>query len=141
MVSTVDIGDLNSIHPPEKIKVGNRLAYWALNQTYGYKSITPSGPIPKSAKVEESKVFISFDYADNGFYNFNGPLKDFEIAGEDEIFYEAKAKIYGESIIVESLNVSSPRKVRYGWKNYFEASLFNIEGLPATSFYIEELSK
>ena len=35
MVSTVDIGDLNSIHPPEKIKVGNRLAYWALNQTYG----------------------------------------------------------------------------------------------------------
>ena len=141
MVSTVDIGDLNSIHPPEKIKVGNRLAYWALNQTYGYKLITPSGPIPKSAKVEESKVFISFDYADNGFYNFNGPLKDFEIAGEDEIFYEAKAKIYGESIIVESLNVSSPRKVRYGWKNYFEASLFNIEGLPATSFYIEELSK
>ena len=141
MVSTVDIGDLNSIHPPQKIKVGNRLAYWALNQTYGYKSLTPSGPIPKSAKVEESKVFISFDYADNGFYNFNGPLKDFEIAGEDEIFYEAKAKIYGESIIVESLNVSSPRKVRYGWKNYFEASLFNIEGLPATSFYIEELSK
>jgi len=24
--------------------------------------------------------------------------------------------------------------VRYGWKNYFEASLFNKEGLPASSF-------
>ena len=54
--------------------------------------------------MQESKVIISFDYADNGIYNFNGPLKDFEIAGEDEIFYEAKAKIYGESIIVESPN-------------------------------------
>ena len=52
MVSTVDIGDLNSIHPPEKIKVGNRLAYWALNKTYGFESITPSGPIVKSAKKE-----------------------------------------------------------------------------------------
>tara|TARA_B100000941_G_scaffold160970_1_gene114516 strand:- start:1097 stop:2503 length:1407 start_codon:yes stop_codon:yes gene_type:complete len=141
MVSTVDIGDLYSIHPPEKVKIGNRLAYWALNQTYGYKSITPSGPIPNSAKVEESKVIISFDYADNGIYNFNGSLKDFEIAGEDEIFYEAEAKIYGESIIVESSNVSNPRKVRYGWKNYFEATLFNIEGLPATSFYIKDLIK
>ena len=141
MVSTVDIGDLYSIHPPEKVKIGNRLAYWALNQTYGYKSITPSGPIPSSAKVEESKVIISFDYADNGIYNFNGSLKDFEIAGEDEIFYEAEAKIYGESIIVESSNVSNPRKVRYGWKNYFEATLFNIEGLPATSFYIKDLIK
>ena len=141
MVSTVDIGDLYSIHPPEKVKIGNRLAYWALNQTYGYKSITPSGPIPSLAKVEESKVIISFDYADNGIYNFNGSLKDFEIAGEDEIFYEAEAKIYGESIIVESSKVSNPRKVRYGWKNYFEATLFNIEGLPATSFYIKDLIK
>ena len=62
-------------------------------------------------------------------------IKDFEIAGEDEIFYEAQAKFWGV-IIVESFYVSNPRKVRYGWKNYFEASLFNIEGLPATSFYI-----
>ena len=58
MVSTVDIGDLNSIHPPEKIKVGNRLAYWALNNTYGFKSITPSGPIPNSAKVDGSQVAV-----------------------------------------------------------------------------------
>ncbi len=141
MVSTVDIGDFNSIHPPEKIKVGNRLAYWALNQTYGYKSITPSGPIPITAKVDESRVIISFDYAENGLYNFNGPLKDFEISGDDNIFYEAQAKICGEAIIVESSYVSKPRKVRYGWKNYFEASLFNIEGLPATSFYIKDLIK
>ena len=28
-----------------------------------------------------------------------------------------------------------------GWKNYFEATLFNLEGLPASSFYIKELIK
>ena len=141
MVSTVDIGDLNSIHPPEKIKVGNRLAYWALNKTYGYKSITPSGPIPNSAKVDGYQVVINFDYANNGLYNFNGPLDDFEIAGDDGIFYSANAKIYSKSIIIESTNVKNPKEVRYGWKNYYEASLFNIEGLPASSFYIKELAK
>mgnify|MGYP001235440073 FL=1 len=141
MVSTVDIGDLNSIHPPEKIKVGNRLAYWALNKTYGFESITPSGPIVKSAKKEGSAVKITFDYAQNGFYNFNGPLKDFELAGDDDQYYTATAKISGRSIIVESENVSVPTKVRYGWKNYFEATLFNLEGLPASSFYIKELIK
>ena len=141
MVSTVDIGDLNSIHPPEKIKVGNRLAYWALNKTYGFESITPSGPIVKSAKKEGSAVKITFDYAQNGFYNFNGPLRDFELAGDDDQYYTATAKISGRSIIVESENVSVPTKVRYGWKNYFEATLFNLEGLPASSFYIKELIK
>ena len=139
MVSTVDIGDLNSIHPPEKIKVGNRLAYWALNKTYGFKSITPSGPIVKSAKKNGSSVIISFDYAKNGFYNFNGPLKDFELSGDDNQFYKATAKISGRSIIVESDKVSNPSKVRYGWKNYFEASLFNLDGLPASSFQINSL--
>tara|TARA_Y100001935_G_C17270484_1_gene491644 strand:- start:3 stop:1403 length:1401 start_codon:yes stop_codon:yes gene_type:complete len=139
MVSTVDIGDLNSIHPPEKIKVGNRLAYWALNKTYGFESITPSGPIVKSAKKEGSSVKINFDYAQNGFYNFNGPLKDFELAGDDDQYYTATAKISGRSIIVESENVSVPNKVRYGWKNYFDATLFNIEGLPASSFQINSL--
>ena len=141
MVSTVDIGDLNSIHPPEKIKVGNRLAYWALNKTYGFESITPSGPIVKSAKKEGSAVKITFDYAQNGFYNFNGPLKDFELAGDDDQYYTATAKISGRSIIVESENVPVPTKVRYGWKNYFEATLFNLESLPASSFYIKELIK
>ena len=141
MVSTVDIGDLHSIHPPEKVKVGNRLAYWALNQTYGFKSVTPSGPVPISAKVEESRVTVSFDYADNGLYNFNGPLKDFEISGEDGVFYDAEAQIFEASIVIQSQNVSKPREVRYGWKNYFEGSLFNIEGLPATSFYIKDLTK
>ena len=139
MVSTVDIGDLNSIHPPEKIEVGNRLAYWALNKTYGFESITPSGPIVKSAKINGSSVKINFDYAQNGFYNFNGPLKDFELAGDDDQYYTAIAKISGRSIIVESENVPVPTKVRYGWKNYFEATLFNLEGLPASSFQINSL--
>ena len=142
MAVTSDIGDLNSIHPSEKIKVGKRLAYWALNNTYSINSIVPSGPIIKSYQVNGSKVELTFDYAKNGFYEFNGPLKDFEISGIDGIFHQAKASItWNGRVIVESSEVNEPSMIRYGWKNYFDSTLFNLEGLPASSFFIRDLSK
>ena len=48
MVTTTDAGSEKFIHPPYKIKVGERLAYWALAKTYGIKGISYSGPIYKS---------------------------------------------------------------------------------------------
>ena len=142
MVVTSDIGDLNSIHPSEKIKVGKRLAFWALNNAYNINSIVPSGPIVKSYKTDGSKVELTFDYAENGFYEFNGPLKDFEISGNDAVFHQAKASITRNAkVIVESSEVNEPTMIRYGWKNYFDSTLFNLEGLPASSFFIRDLSK
>ena len=88
-----------------------------------------------------NKVEINFKYASTGFYQFNGPLKDFEIAGNDGVFYKANAKISGLKIIVESADVKEPKMLRYGWKNYFESTLFNIDKLPASSFFIRDLSK
>ena len=39
-----------------------------------------------------------------------------------------------DKIIVSSKKVMSPAHVRYGWKNWFVGTLFNSEGLPASSF-------
>ena len=50
-------------------------------------------------------------------------------------------KISGLKIIVESADVKEPKMLRYGWKNYFESTLFNIDKLPASSFFIRDLSK
>ena len=61
-------------------------------------------------------------------------LKDFEIAGSDKFFYPAQANIIENKIRVSSKKVKNPEYVRYGWKNYFEATLFNNEGFPASSF-------
>ena len=35
MVVTMDIGDVNDVHPKNKQEVGRRLALWALAKTYG----------------------------------------------------------------------------------------------------------
>jgi sialate O-acetylesterase len=61
-------------------------------------------------------------------------LSGFEIASSDGQFAPAQAKIIGDQIRVSSKMIKNPKGVRYGWKNYFEATLFNLEGLPASSF-------
>jgi sialate O-acetylesterase len=61
-------------------------------------------------------------------------LSGFEITTSDGQFAPAQAKIIGDQIRVSSKMIKNPKRVRYGWKNYFEATLFNLEGLPASSF-------
>ena len=61
-------------------------------------------------------------------------LSGFEIAASEGPFFPAKAIVKGSQIRVSSPKVKNPVRVRYGWKNHFEATLFNKEGLPASSF-------
>ena len=49
MAVSSDIGARNDVHPRNKKDVGERLARWALNKTYG-KNVIPSGPLPVKAK-------------------------------------------------------------------------------------------
>ena len=39
MAVTTDIGNARDIHPKNKQDVGKRLAFWALNKTYGIKML------------------------------------------------------------------------------------------------------
>jgi sialate O-acetylesterase len=134
MVVISDIGNTEDIHPTNKQDVGLRLANLALNKTYGKSDIPYSGPRYRDMAVEGNKVRLFFDNAENGLIFRGGALTDFEIAGEDNHFFKATAKIEGNSIIVRSKEVKNPVKVRYGWSNTATPDLFNKEGLPTSSF-------
>lgn len=138
MVVTLDIGEKNNIHPAQKEIVGNRLAYWALAKDYQLKGIAYSGPIYSDLKItNDGKAIISFKHAELGLSSFGKPLLNFEVAGEDKVFYPAQAiltKDKNGSITVWNEDVKTPVSVRYCFKSYAEASLFNIQGLPASSF-------
>lgn len=71
-----------------------------------------------------------------GLSPINMDLPGFELAGEDHVFYPATARISGDcrSIDVTSPQVPKPVAVRYGIRNWSEASLFNCFGLPASPF-------
>ncbi|MDC1310625.1 hypothetical protein N8215_03295 [Flavobacteriaceae bacterium] len=62
---------------------------------------------------------------------------EFEIAGNNKIFYKAKVKIVGKRISISSREVVKPMYVRYAWSDVSIATLFNKEGLPASSFSTE----
>ncbi|MBC9798587.1 sialate O-acetylesterase [Sinomicrobium weinanense] len=134
MAVTLDIGEKHCIHPAEKEEVAKRLSYWALAKTYGYKGIQYSGPVYKSMEVKGSEIHLHFDYAPDGVSSFGKALDHFTIAGADKVFYPAKAEIKRGELIVSSDQVARPVAVRYGWENYLEGCLFNLAGLPASSF-------
>lgn len=138
MAITMDIGDENGIHPAHKQEVSQRLAYWALAKTYGYNGIQYSGPIYKSMQVVASKVRINFDYAPGGVCSFNKELNHFEIAGDDRVFQPAIANIEKGKLTVYSELVAKPVAVRYAWKSYADGCLFNVFGLPSSSFRTDD---
>ena len=147
MAVITDIGEANDIHPKNKQDVGKRLAQWALHQTYNKKNLVPSGPLFKSHKVEGKSIRISFDHVGSGLTVGkknglaptqeikNGKLEHFSISGKDNKWHWADARIDGNTVVVESNEVSEPIAVRYGFTdNPAKANLYNKEGLPAGPF-------
>lgn len=129
-----DIGDSLDVHPRQKKQVGERLAAWALNKTYGYKNVVPSGPLYKSVRFDKGAAYVSFDYSEGMNTSDGKPVRTFEVAGDDELFYPAQATIAKDKIKVWSDKVKEPKIVRYGWQPFTRANLVNGAGLPASTF-------
>lgn len=137
MVVTLDIGNPENIHPANKQEVGRRLALWALAKDY-QKKLNYSGPIYKSMEIKDNEIIISFQYAENGLWSEDEKLKNFIIAGEDRNFKETDARIEGDKLVVSHPDIAHPVAVRYTWSNTAEATLFNKEGLPASTFRTDD---
>ena len=78
---------------------------------------------------------LTFEHIDEGLMTRDGkPPSDFQIAGEDKVFYPAEAAIEGNVVVVSSDQVNSPKAVRYGFTSQSMPNLMNKAGLPASSF-------
>lgn len=133
MAVSSDCGDSLDVHPLRKQPIGQRLARWALNKTYG-KSITPSGPIYKGVVRSADALIVSFDYADSLCTSDGKQPSTFEIAEEEGMYYPATAVIEGNTVRLTSPEVKNPRYVRYGWQPFTRANLINGDALPASTF-------
>ena len=138
MAVTTDVGDANNIHPIDKQTVGHRLALLARAKTYNENKLVYSGPIYNNMKIKKQKVQLFFDHAESGLKQNGDVLKEFEIAGEDQVFYPADAKIDGKTIIVSSSKVKKPSAVRFAWKAVPEPNLFNNDNLPTSPFRTDD---
>ena len=134
MAVSSDKGDSLDVHPTHKKEIGERLARWALNKTYGRAEVVPSGPLVKKVVYEKNAAYVSFIYGDGLKTSDGKEPRTFEVAGEDQVFYPAKAVVEDGRLKVWSDKVKEPKKVRYGWQPFTRANLVNAEGLPASTF-------
>jgi len=131
-----DVGDLNDIHPQDKIMVGKRLALLALAKTYGKNDMAFSGPVFKTLKAEENQLWVRFDHAHGGLSTRDGKAPDwFEIIDAEEGgFVKAEARISGDGIVLSAPGVKRPVAMRFAWSHIATPNLMNGKGLPAGAF-------
>lgn len=140
LIVTIDIGEAHDIHPKNKLDVGRRLARWALAKVYG-RRLTATGPMFRSAKIEGSKIVLTFGEVGTGLRIRDGErLDEFAIAGADRKWHWAEAKIVGKNRVeVWSKDVPRPQAVRYAFNNNpRHPNLTNETELPAAPFRTDD---
>ena len=136
----IDAGEGRDIHPRDKTTVANRLVRLALANDYGYQ-IDAQSPRYASMQISDSAIALTFDHlSSQGLRTFDvkHPF-GFTIAGEDQVFVKADAKIIGKNkVLVSSAGVLNPVAVRYAWANNPVANLQDHNGLPVTPFRTDD---
>ena len=133
MAVSIDVGDPDDIHPKDKQDIGARLALAARGIAYG-EPIEYSGPMFRQVTPEGDSLRVWFDHTGGGLTSKNGTLRGFEVAGVDQKYFPAQAKIDGDTVVVSSPSVAAPAAVRYGWAANPDCNLYNGANLPASPF-------
>ena len=139
MAVIIDAGQFNDIHPRDKEPVGERLYRQAMYKAYDKMSAEEAeSPLYDSYTVEGGQIIVTFKYTGRGL-QVTGDTDDiigFEIAGNDMVYYPARAYLQGDKVVVTSDKVKAPVAVRYIWTNYplDGVNLYNKYGLPVAPF-------
>ena len=155
LVCTMDCGEFDNIHPLDKTTVGTRIADMALRGVYGRADVEAESPRVAGVTPAPGALDVTFTNAQG--LHWRGTTPDtmraaagatgaravgesgFEIAGADGVYVDAGARILpgdGERVTVrvEAPQVDSPTAVRYAWKSWGPAPLFNGAELPALPY-------
>jgi sialate O-acetylesterase len=129
-----DVGNVNNIHPTDKLTVGTRLARLALNKTYGFAQVKCDSPAPADIRFTRDSAVITFAGTAK-LATRDGRAPDwFEIAGAGG-WRKAAATIKDNTVTVRADGVTQPAAVRYAWSGTAEPNLRDAEtGLQVGAF-------
>jgi len=139
MVVTTDlVTDVGNVHPSDKHDVGQRLANWALAETYHRPGMVYRSPLFKRFRIDGDRVIVYVDNAGGGLEIRGKEAVELYVAGEDRIFHPARATVDHDKVIVRSAEVPRPVAVRYGFSNAAIGNVFSREGLPLGPFRTDD---
>ena len=149
LIVTYDTNSNQSIHPGAKQPVGDRSARWALAEVYmkknldGRQPLSWKGPVFESHEIRDGKLVVSFsEQTRRGLRLDQDDEVGFYIAGEDQVFHHARARVIREEnvekLLVWSDDVPQPVAARYAWSNLPVGRLMNHLELPAYPFRTDD---
>lgn len=134
---TIDVGDRDDLHPPNKQEVGRRLAQAALRLVYG-APISASGPVPLAARRENAGIVVTFNDVD-GALTVHGAKRPigFELCGDDQASCRfVDAIIQSNRVLLDPADMATPTRVRFCWGDAPICNLYDQSGLPAGPFEV-----
>lgn len=143
MVSLNDVTpsyELHNIHPKDKKKGGNRLAYTALNLTYGKDYVAYRSPRYERWERKGCEAWVKMQDLDRGICR-NYDIRGFELAGADKKFHPADSVRLNwrtNEIVVSSKEVAEPIAVRYGFRDFLPGTLYGANEMPAIPFRTDD---
>jgi len=138
MVSLMDVGEKNNVHPNDKRTVGARLALAAQKTAYGM-NVQSKYPSPSDFAYNGDELVITFKDVYDGLKTPDGTtsLKGFKVCNADGEFYDAEAEITSANTVTVTCDgISDIRGVEYAFTPYPEpvVNLYNSANLVTTSF-------
>ncbi|MGN1359942.1 MAG: hypothetical protein ACI4X9_05755 [Kiritimatiellia bacterium] len=127
-----------NFHPTNKILPGERLGRQMLGRNYPEgKDVHWQSPVFREMKVEGDKARICFDFGEGLKTRDGKPIEKFQISDCSKPWgpwYDANARIEGDTVVIWHEKVKNPRGVTYGWNHHLSLNLVNQYGEPALVF-------
>jgi sialate O-acetylesterase len=130
LISAIDLGEIDDIHPANKQDVGHRLALAA--HAIVYRDGGTVGPSPISAAGHDNGIIVTFSKPLQVLSGANA--NGFELCGpaQGSCRY-ADARVHG-NIVSIATDGQPVTRVRHAWADYPIVNLYDLDLLPAPVF-------
>jgi len=136
IVTAVDTGEPEMMHPRNKQPHSERLATWAETVVYGSSAARWMGPSCADYRCEGEAAIITFAPCDKLATLDGAAPRAFALAEADGCFVFASARITGPNTVeVRADGMKHPAYIRYAWSDNPEVNLIDgSTGLPVFPF-------
>jgi sialate O-acetylesterase len=139
MAVSLDLSDVDDIHPKNKLPIGRRLASLALNKTYSVPTPCIGPQVREVAAAGGKTLKVTFQDTGDGLRaGPSGIVSGFRVldaAGKD---FAAHATLAGPDTVAVEIpaDIPSPAGLRYAWEDFPDppVNLANSHDLPAYPF-------
>ena len=157
LVTLIDLGEWNDIHPLNKKEAARRAAL-QMRRLMGERQLITEGPVVDTVRFESGRVIVTFRLADgdslcirpahdehtsSGIVHVEATLQGFRLIGSNQKAAWATAQIqqagstkgaHTQDVVLTSPDVPEAILVQYGWNDDPLATLYGSTGLPAAPF-------